>query len=82
MSRRTKVGLIIGLVLAVVIAISALSAARRSGRATEVRIETVGKRDLVSVVTASGKIEAVTQVDISSDITGRIVKLTVREGRK
>lgn len=80
MSRRTKVGLFIGLVLAVVIAISALSAARRSGRATEVRIETVGKRDLVSVVTASGKIEAVTQVDISSDITGRIVKLTVREG--
>lgn len=80
MSRRTKVGLFIGLVLAVVVAISALSAARRSGRATEVRIETVGKRDLVSVVTASGKIEAVTQVDISSDITGRIVKLTVREG--
>lgn len=80
MSRRTKVGLLIGLVLAVVVAISALSAARRSGRATEVRIETVGKRDLVSVVTASGKIEAVTQVDISSDITGRIVKITVREG--
>ncbi len=80
MSRRTKVGLLIGLVLAVVVAIAALSAARRGSRATEVRIETVGKRDLVSVVTASGKIEAVTQVDISSDITGRIVKITVREG--
>ena len=66
--------------MAVVVAVSALAAARRGGRATEVRIEPVTKRDLVSVVTASGKIEANSQVDISSDITGRIVKLTVREG--
>jgi HlyD family secretion protein len=80
MSRRTKIGLFVGLLVAVVVAVSALSAARRGGRATEVRIEPVTKRDLVSVVTASGKIEANSQVDISSDITGRIVKLTVREG--
>lgn len=80
MSRRTKIGLFVGLLVAVVVAVSALSAARRSGRATEVRIEPVTKRDLVAVVTASGKIEANSQVDISSDITGRIVKLTVREG--
>jgi HlyD family secretion protein len=80
MSRRTKIGLFIGLLVAVVVAVSALSAARRSGRATEVRIETAARRDLVAVVTASGKIEAKSQVDVSSDITGRIVKLTVREG--
>jgi HlyD family secretion protein len=31
-------------------------------------------------VTASGKIEAKTSVDISADITGRIIRLAVREG--
>jgi len=35
---------------------------------------------LVSAVTASGKIEAKTSVDISADITGRIIRLAVREG--
>ncbi len=80
MSRRTKIGLVAGLAIAVIVAVSALSGARRGGRATEVRIESVAARDLVAIVTASGKIEAETKVDISSDITGRIVKLTVREG--
>ena len=56
MSRRTKIGLFIGLLVAVIVAVSALSAARRSGRATEVRIEPAAKRDLVAVVTASGRV--------------------------
>jgi HlyD family secretion protein len=47
---------------------------------TEVRMEKVARRDLVSAVTASGKIEAKTSVDISADITGRIIHLAVREG--
>lgn len=80
MSRRTKIGLFLGLVVAVGAGISALSAARRGSRATEVRLEAVAPRDLVAIVTASGKIEAETKVDVSSDITGRIVKITVREG--
>jgi HlyD family secretion protein len=51
---------------------------RNSG--TEVRLEQVGRRDLVSAVTASGKIEPKTSVDISADITGRIIDIAVREG--
>ena len=47
---------------------------------TEVRLEQVSRRDLVSSVTASGKIEAKTSVDISADITGRITDIAVREG--
>ena len=80
MSRRTKIGLFLGLVIAVGVGVSALTAARRGNRATDVRLEAVAQRDLVAVVTASGKIEADTKVDVSSDITGRIVKITVREG--
>jgi HlyD family secretion protein len=80
MSRRTKIGLFFGLAVVVIGGITALSAARKSGRATEVRLEAVGKRELVSIVTASGKIEADTKVDLSADITGRIVKINVKEG--
>ena len=43
-------------------------------------MEKVARRDLVSAVTASGKIEAKTSVDISADITGRIIRIAVREG--
>ena len=38
-------------------------------------MEQVARRDLVSAVTASGKIEAKTSVDISADITGRIIRI-------
>ncbi len=44
------------------------------------RLEPVGKRDLVATVTASGTIEPKTKVDVSADITGRIVRIAVKEG--
>jgi HlyD family secretion protein len=43
-------------------------------------MEAVGTRDLVAVVTASGKIEPDTKVDVLSDIQGRITRIAVREG--
>lgn len=79
MSKPGKIVLITaGVVL--VGAVAVLSAAKRRQPATEVRFEKVGKRDLTSVVTASGKIEPKKKVDVSSDITGRIVNLPVKEG--
>jgi HlyD family secretion protein len=80
MSRRTKWTLGLAIVVIVVGGMSALSAAKKNGRATEVRLEPVGTRDLVAAVTASGKIEAETQVDVSADITGRITEIAVKEG--
>ncbi len=79
MSKRGKIVLFGGLGLAIV-GIAVLSAAKRRQPATEVRIEAVTKRDLTSIVTASGKIEPKRKVDVSADITGRIVDLPVREG--
>jgi len=80
MSRRAKWTLGLTLIVIVVGGFSLLSAAKRGKRATEVRLEPVGTRDLVAAVTASGKIEAETKVDISADITGRITAIGVKEG--
>jgi HlyD family secretion protein len=80
MSRRMKVGL--GVILVALLAVGAVAFRinKKKNAGTEVRLEQVSRRDLVSAVTASGKIEAKTSVDISADITGRIVDIAVREG--
>ncbi len=80
MSRRVKLGLAGVILLGVVGTIVGLTAAKRSKRAVEVRMEEVATRDLVAAVTASGKIEAKTSVDISAEITGRITRIAVKEG--
>ncbi len=80
MSRRMKVGLAVLTVALVIGGIVAFRINQKRNAGTEVRMEQVGRRDLVSAVTASGKIEAKTAVDISADITGRIIQIAVREG--
>ncbi|HEY2807031.1 MAG TPA: efflux RND transporter periplasmic adaptor subunit [Gemmatimonadales bacterium] len=79
MSKSGKI-VLIGAGVLLVVGVAVLSAAKRRQPSTEVRLEKVGKRDLTSVVTASGKIEPKKKVDVSSDITGRIVSLPVKEG--
>ena len=44
------------------------------------RIEPVARRDLVASVTASGQVEPHTRVQLSADISGRIIRLAVKEG--
>jgi HlyD family secretion protein len=80
MSRGMTIGLTIGVIAIVAGGVIALRVHQKKNEGTEVRLEKVGHRDLVSAVTASGKIEAKTSVDISADITGRIIKIAVREG--
>ncbi len=72
MSRGSKIGLGIGLVVIVLGAVTILGGARGKNKPVEVKLEQVGNRDLVAAVTASGKIEAKSQVDISSEVTARI----------
>ena len=80
MSRGMKIGLTIGVIAVVAGGVVAFRIHQKKNEGTEVRLEKVGHRDLVSAVTASGRIEAKTSVDISADITGRIIKIAVREG--
>ncbi|MEO6447464.1 MAG: efflux RND transporter periplasmic adaptor subunit [Gemmatimonadaceae bacterium] len=68
-------------VVVVAVAGAAVAAKIRGGdKATEVRIEAVEKRDLVASVTASGQVQPRTKVDVAADLSGRIVRLAVKEG--
>jgi HlyD family secretion protein len=75
-----KVGLFIGVLALAGGGGIAYSMNKKKNAGTEVRMEQVSRRDLVSAVTASGKIEPQTSVDISADITGRIIEIAVEEG--
>ena len=63
-----------------IIGVVAMKMKGGSDKPVEVRLEEVATRDLVSAVTASGKIEAKSQVDVSSEVTARILHITVKEG--
>ncbi|NUQ11810.1 MAG: efflux RND transporter periplasmic adaptor subunit [Gemmatimonadaceae bacterium] len=80
MSKRAK-WMIAGAVVLGGGAVFATTAARRGEKATEVRIEAVEARDLVASVTASGQVQPRTKVNVASDISGRIVRLAVKEGQ-
>jgi len=80
MSRRTKWSIAGGITLVVVIA-GVVVAATRAPKRVEVRIEPVIRRDLVASVTASGQVQPHTKVDMSADISGRIITLAVKEGQ-
>ena len=80
MSKRVKWS-VAGAVLLAIVAIGGLTAAKRGKKAVEVRTEAVQARDLIASVTASGQVRPQTKVDLSSDITGKIVKLSVKEGQ-
>jgi len=80
MSRGVKIGLIIGAILLVGGGTTAAVIAKKKHKAVEVRLDQVAHRDLVAAVTASGKIDAEKTVDITADITGRILQIAVKEG--
>jgi HlyD family secretion protein len=79
MSRGKKI--LIGVGVAAVLAIMAI-AALRGGRtdSVEVRTEEVARKNLVARVSATGYIEPKRLVDISADVSGRVVELSVEEG--
>jgi HlyD family secretion protein len=79
MSKRMRWSLV-GVAVVGIGAWVATTAAKRNNKATEVRIESVAKRDLVASVTASGQVQPKTKVDVAADLSGRIVRLAVKEG--
>ncbi|MDQ3524873.1 MAG: biotin/lipoyl-binding protein, partial [Chloroflexota bacterium] len=80
MTRNRKLAVGAGLGIAI-LGLGGLALGSSRDKGTEVRIEAVSRRDLTSIVTASGKIEPKRQVQISADVPGRVVQLAVEEGQ-
>jgi HlyD family secretion protein len=50
--------------------------------ALAVRVETIGRRNLQAIVSASGKIQPARQVNISANQMGKVTRLEVEEGQR
>ncbi|TKJ36136.1 hypothetical protein CEE39_00385 [bacterium (candidate division B38) B3_B38] len=77
-----KKPIIILLVVVIVVVIFLISLLSDRDKGIEVYQYTVEKRDLMSIVSASGIIEPRIKVNISSNVIGEIVKLAVKEGQR
>ena len=78
MSRTTKV--VLGVLVLAAIGGAASYQALRAERGVQVRVDVVGEREVVSTITATGQVRARRQVNISSDVMGRVTELLVEEG--
>ncbi|MFB0519070.1 MAG: efflux RND transporter periplasmic adaptor subunit, partial [Acidobacteriota bacterium] len=76
-----KKSIIILLIVVIVVVIFLVSLLSNRDKGIEVYQYTVEKRDLMSIVSASGIIEPRVKVNISSNVIGEIVKLAVKEGQ-
>ena len=75
--------LIIGALIVVVAgALVAANVYFKREQGVEVQVEKIKKHDLESIVSASGKIQAKTTVNISANSMGRVTKLAVEEGTR
>ncbi len=72
----------IGLVLVVLAALIIANLRARGGKAMEVDIATVERRDIVKVISASGSIQPKRQVDVSATSMGKVTRLAVAEGQR
>ena len=78
---RKKVLIIVAVVL-VAAAAAGASFWFRGPQTAQVTAEAIRKRDLESIVSASGKIQPKRQVNISANTMGRVTRLAVEEGQR
>lgn len=69
---------IIGIFVLVIIIVIALKAGKKEG--IKVAVDKAAEKNIVEVVSASGKIYPETEVKVSSDVSGEIIELPVLEG--
>ena len=76
---RKKLFWLLGLLLVAIIVIAAIISSNKEEFIT-VQTEKINKRNITQVVTATGKIQSETEVNISSEVSGEIVELPFKEG--
>ncbi|MBI4419089.1 MAG: efflux RND transporter periplasmic adaptor subunit [Ignavibacteriales bacterium] len=78
--KKLIVFLIIGVVVITLVALVIMGSGREN--IITVQTEKVERRTITQIVTATGKIQPVTQVKINAEVSGEIVELPVREGQR
>ncbi|MGB9696727.1 MAG: efflux RND transporter periplasmic adaptor subunit [Ignavibacteria bacterium] len=78
-NKRKKVFWIVTIVLVILIVVTAIVSGKKE-KVVEVQTEKVQKRKIIQVVTATGKVQAETKVNISAEVSGEIVELPFKEG--
>lgn len=81
-SKKRKRILIFSGIGAVLVVLSLVAVFRKKEPVITVQSEKVMRRDLVERVVATGKIQPVTQVVISPEVSGEIIELAVKEGQR
>lgn len=78
MRKKKKIFIITGIVIFVLV----VALVGRSKRKSVPQVETIvaKKGNIISKVTADGTLKALNQVDIGSDVMGKIIKMKVKEG--
>ncbi|MDH4222101.1 MAG: efflux RND transporter periplasmic adaptor subunit [candidate division Zixibacteria bacterium] len=79
MKKRNKIIIIIG-VIAIILIFVMVNLFRSGEKTYKVEVDKVKKGDLASVVTGSGKIQAIKDVKISATVPGVIINLPVEDG--
>ncbi len=80
-SRHKRTLIVLGVVLAIVVIIIANLGTKRE-KTLKVTIEKAARRDLTSIITASGEIKPKKNINISALVPGRIAKIGVIEGQE
>jgi HlyD family secretion protein len=75
--KKLFIGLAVGLFVVVIIV---LNLVRSSEKALKVQAEEVKRGEITSTVSAVGKVQPEMEVDISANVSGKIVRLGVKEG--
>src|SRR5215217_186244 len=77
---KLKTILIIVGVLIVLVAVAKFTGLIGGEKAEKVTVEKAGKRNVIETVTASGKVQPETEVKLSSEVSGEVTELLVKEG--
>ena len=76
---KKKILLIVAAVI-VVVGVIYMNMTMNTTKTTKVNSEEAKKRELIEIVSASGRIQPQTKVDITSEVNGEIINLKVKEG--
>src|SRR5579885_638225 len=80
-SRKRRTIVLFSLIGVVVLAVVLVAIFHSRTPPTVVQTEKVARRNITEIVVANGKLQPVTQVHISPEVSGEIIELPVKEGQ-